>query len=348
MSLEHAILGFLADEPLTGYDLKKAFDASVQNFWHANQSQIYRSLKKMEHDGWVTQEVVPQGDRPPRKLYHLTDEGMAELVGWLAIPARVRRMRMEWLVKVFFAHPEMPMITFFGNVKEASVLMPENPFGEESPRGQVAVTNMSRPNRGTIGIRLERSAEFGPTGEERYGSNVFGNILSDLSHMLKDVHDGDIIYLRERKEGEEIKTAAAPAPKPAFDLDEIAEIARQAEFAQHAPHRDRSRVGQRRARGRRPARRREQLRRRQRRRGEDHERRDRNQNDPDDDSFGGSKTNQVALYMVINQHYRHRDHASGKRQDHGERLHTTQNRQDHHHDYDRDHKRQRDPLEALK
>ncbi|NLT36995.1 MAG: methanogenesis marker 3 protein [Methanomassiliicoccus sp.] len=138
-------------------------------------------------------------------------------------------------MKVFFAHPEMPMITFFGNVKEASVLMPENPFGEESPRGQVAVTNMSRPNRGTIGIRLERSAEFGPTGEERYGSNVFGNILSDLSHMLKDVHDGDIIYLRERKEGEEIKTAAAPAPKPAFDLDEIAEIARQAEFAQHAP-----------------------------------------------------------------------------------------------------------------
>ncbi len=104
MSLEHAILGFLADEPLTGYDLKKAFDASVQNFWYANQSQIYRSLKKMEHDGWVKQEVIPQDDRPPRKLYHLTDAGMAELVQWLAIPARVRRMRMEWLVKVFFAH----------------------------------------------------------------------------------------------------------------------------------------------------------------------------------------------------------------------------------------------------
>lgn len=104
MPLEHAILGFLADEPLTGYDLKIAFDSSVQNFWHANQSEIYRSLKKMEHDGWVTQEVVPQGDRPPRKLYRLTDEGMTELVGWLAIPARVRRMRMEWLVKVFFAH----------------------------------------------------------------------------------------------------------------------------------------------------------------------------------------------------------------------------------------------------
>jgi len=138
-------------------------------------------------------------------------------------------------MKVFFAYPEMPMITFYGNAKEASVLLPETPFGDESPRGQAAVTNMSRPNRGTMGIRLESSSEFGPTGEERYGSNVFGNVLSDLNLMLKDVHDGDIIYLRERKEGEEIKPVAAPALKAALDLDEIAEIARQAEFAQHAP-----------------------------------------------------------------------------------------------------------------
>ena len=38
MSLKHAILGFLSFAPLTGYDLKKAFDRSVQHFWPANQS----------------------------------------------------------------------------------------------------------------------------------------------------------------------------------------------------------------------------------------------------------------------------------------------------------------------
>ncbi len=139
-------------------------------------------------------------------------------------------------LKVFFAFPDMPMITFYGNAKEASVLLPENPFGEESPRGQAAVTNMSRPNRGTIGIRLEGSPEFGPTGEERYGSNAFGMVLSDLNVMLKDVHDGDIIYLRERKADEEVAPVApAPATRPMLDLDEIAEIARQAEFTEHAP-----------------------------------------------------------------------------------------------------------------
>ena len=47
-------------------------------------------------------------------------------------------------MKVFFTYPEMPMITFVGNAKEASVLLPENPFEESSPRGQVGVTNMRR------------------------------------------------------------------------------------------------------------------------------------------------------------------------------------------------------------
>ena len=42
MSLEYAILGFLCYKPLSGYDLKKIFDNSVQHFWPADQGQIYR------------------------------------------------------------------------------------------------------------------------------------------------------------------------------------------------------------------------------------------------------------------------------------------------------------------
>lgn len=139
-------------------------------------------------------------------------------------------------MKVFFTYPDMPMITFVGNAKEASILLPENPFMGESPRGQVAVTNMSRPNRGTIGIRLEGSLEFGPTGEERYGTNVSGRVASDLEELMRNIKDGDIIYLRERWPGEEMKATVAPSTKkPKVSLDEIAEIARQAEFLEHAP-----------------------------------------------------------------------------------------------------------------
>ncbi|NLI73874.1 MAG: methanogenesis marker 3 protein [Euryarchaeota archaeon] len=110
-------------------------------------------------------------------------------------------------MKVHFTFEGMPMITFEGNPSEASVLLPEKTFSEEgSFRGQLAVTNMSRPNRGSIGIRLEDSEEFGPTGEEAYGTNISGKIVSDLEVMMKDIKDDDIVYIKEIR-----KTGAMPS-----------------------------------------------------------------------------------------------------------------------------------------
>ncbi len=102
MSLEHAILGFLNYAPMSGYDLKKAFDTSVRHFWPADQSQIYRTLKELTERGWVTVEVVPQEDRPNRKVYHLTDAGREELRRWLATPLPPEELRVPWLIQVFF------------------------------------------------------------------------------------------------------------------------------------------------------------------------------------------------------------------------------------------------------
>ncbi len=103
MSLEHAILGFLNYAPMTGYDLKKAFDASVRHFWPADQAQIYRTLRELAERGWVTAEIVPQEDRPNRKVYHITDAGREELRRWLRTPSAPEDPRVPLLVKVFFA-----------------------------------------------------------------------------------------------------------------------------------------------------------------------------------------------------------------------------------------------------
>jgi DNA-binding PadR family transcriptional regulator len=105
MSLEHAILGFLTYQPLSGYDLKKFFDESVRHFWSATQSQIYRSLARMAETGWVKMESVEQDDRPDRKVYHITKEGENELLQWLITPLDLPKVRHLWLVQVFFAHP---------------------------------------------------------------------------------------------------------------------------------------------------------------------------------------------------------------------------------------------------
>ncbi len=103
MSLPHAILGFLNYAPMTGYDLKKAFDTSIRHFWPADQAQIYRTLKELMHQGWVTVEEVPQADRPNRKVYHITEAGREELRRWLRTPTDPEDPRVPLLVRVFFA-----------------------------------------------------------------------------------------------------------------------------------------------------------------------------------------------------------------------------------------------------
>ena len=83
MSLKHVILGFVDMMPLSGYDLKTMFDSSVQFYWSATHTQIYRTLDKMSKEGLVTFEVVQQTERPNKKVYSITEEGRKELREWL-------------------------------------------------------------------------------------------------------------------------------------------------------------------------------------------------------------------------------------------------------------------------
>ncbi len=103
MSLKHAILGFLNYAPLSGYDLKKAFDTSVRHFWPADQSQIYRTLARLEEQGWAEVEAVEQQGYPDRKVYYITEDGQRELRRWLTVPLPEKQTRSAQLIQVFFA-----------------------------------------------------------------------------------------------------------------------------------------------------------------------------------------------------------------------------------------------------
>lgn len=101
MKLRHAILGLLADEPRSGYDISRAFASSVVHFWHADQSQIDR----LEADGTISTRVIAQSGRPDRRVHSLTDVGRAELDAWLASPLEPRRAKDTLLARIFFAAP---------------------------------------------------------------------------------------------------------------------------------------------------------------------------------------------------------------------------------------------------
>ena len=82
VSLRYALLGVLKDRPLTGYDLVRYFQGTLGFLWSAPQSQIYPELRRMEAAGLVTATVAPRGQRAQKRLYSVTDGGMAELRRW--------------------------------------------------------------------------------------------------------------------------------------------------------------------------------------------------------------------------------------------------------------------------
>ncbi|CAM3659544.1 PadR family transcriptional regulator [Occultella aeris] len=105
--MKHAVLGLLDLSPLTGYDLKRAFDETVNHFWSGDQAQIYRTLTALVASGLADVEVVPQQGRPDRRVHHITDAGRDELDSWLTAPAEPAPERSEFLAKLFFS-PRLP------------------------------------------------------------------------------------------------------------------------------------------------------------------------------------------------------------------------------------------------
>jgi DNA-binding PadR family transcriptional regulator len=104
MSLAHVILGLLQQQERTGYDLKtECFDQCIAHLWPADQAQIYRTLDKLEAQGWIVCTVQIQHDRPNRKVYQITDAGVAELTQWLQTHQPLPILREPLLVQLHFA-----------------------------------------------------------------------------------------------------------------------------------------------------------------------------------------------------------------------------------------------------
>jgi len=103
MSLQYGLLGLLMYQDSTGYELTKAFEASLNNFWHAQSSQIYRELSRMEEKGWLTSQSVIQEKRPNKRVYAITDKGRNEVQKWLDTgKVEFDNAHEPLLVRVFF------------------------------------------------------------------------------------------------------------------------------------------------------------------------------------------------------------------------------------------------------
>lgn len=109
MTLEFAILGFLAQEPASGYELKnRCFGGAVRSFWSADQAQIYRTLDRLEHQGFVASELTHQAKRPSKRTFHLTDTGNDMLQEWLHSKNEAAPIRDPFALRLYFSNTLKP------------------------------------------------------------------------------------------------------------------------------------------------------------------------------------------------------------------------------------------------
>ena len=89
---------------MTGYDLKKMFDESINNFWAASLSQIYRELGTLESKGYLTSKIEKQNDRPDKRIYDVTAEGRTAFQEWIThFPEKLsKEKRDEFTLRLFF------------------------------------------------------------------------------------------------------------------------------------------------------------------------------------------------------------------------------------------------------
>lgn len=105
MSLSHGLLGLLSYAPMSGYDLKKIFDDSINFFWSAQTSQIYRELKALEASGCVESSIEAGQAGPNKRIYRITDSGRERLKRWLLDTSDEtgEDNRNEFLLRVFLS-----------------------------------------------------------------------------------------------------------------------------------------------------------------------------------------------------------------------------------------------------
>ena len=100
--LKQGILGLLNYGNMTGYEIKTIFQQSLNYFWTAQTSQIYRELQSLEKVGWVTSTHVTQKGKPDKKVFSITKDGKEELQRWLREDSQSSVLRIPLLMQTFF------------------------------------------------------------------------------------------------------------------------------------------------------------------------------------------------------------------------------------------------------
>ncbi len=103
--LGYALLGLLHQKSQSGYDLRKIFAETAMGNYSSSPGAIYPALQRLEVDQLVHGKVEETTGLRRRRVYRITDLGVADLKLWLAQPIQpgdVRRGAGELMLRFSF------------------------------------------------------------------------------------------------------------------------------------------------------------------------------------------------------------------------------------------------------
>lgn len=118
--MKNAILGFLIDQPMHGYELKRKLSPALPRERQMNDGVLYPLLKRMEQEGLVRKRVERGESGRDRNVFHVTPNGRREFERWLrSSDDEADEATYDFLV----GHPFLTKCLFFdrlgpGEVKE--------------------------------------------------------------------------------------------------------------------------------------------------------------------------------------------------------------------------------------
>ncbi len=83
MNTRHIILGLLAQQPMSGYDIRSLFKGLSWMIGSPSYGSLYPTLHALLEEGLVDVSVEPGDGKPARKRYSVTQAGRAYLNVWL-------------------------------------------------------------------------------------------------------------------------------------------------------------------------------------------------------------------------------------------------------------------------
>jgi PadR family transcriptional regulator AphA len=103
VSLRYFILGLLTQQPMSGYDIKCFLKGLNWLIGSPSSGSLYPALRALRQEDLVTMEVVPGLDRPPKKIYSVTEAGHQALQAWIEEPIAANATLRAFVMRLLLA-----------------------------------------------------------------------------------------------------------------------------------------------------------------------------------------------------------------------------------------------------